>query len=118
MEIVRAYRMRWGLKWLVIAIGLLLVVSLLIMVLWNWLGPFLFGWPEISLAKAAGLLLLCRILFGGMRGWSGMHWRQRLAARWERMSPEERERFRAGIRGCCGRAAAEGSDPGKPATTA
>jgi hypothetical protein len=37
----------------------------LVMLLWNWLLPPLFGWPEITLLQGFGLLALCRILFGG-----------------------------------------------------
>jgi len=69
--------------------------------LWNWLLPSLFGWHEITFWQALGLLALCRILFGGL----GLHrsgrsnFRRRMDERWERMTPEERERFRHGLRG-------------------
>jgi uncharacterized membrane protein len=72
----------------------------LVMHLWNWLLPSLFGWHLITFWQALGLLLLCRILFGGlgMRGsrHSGMRskMRQRMAERWEQMTPEEREKAR------------------------
>jgi len=33
--------------------------------LWNWLLPALFGFPAVTFWQALGLLLLCRILFGG-----------------------------------------------------
>ena len=60
--------------------------------LWNWLGPALFGLKTITFWQALGLLALCRILFGGF----GLHGRGRsYRRRWERMTPEERERFRA-----------------------
>jgi hypothetical protein len=39
-----------------------------VMLLWNWLLPALFGWPEITLLQGFGLLALCRILFGGFGG--------------------------------------------------
>lgn len=70
--------------------------------LWNWLLPSLFGWPQVTFWQALGLLALCRILFGGlgMRGVSGRSdWRRRMRERWERMTPEERERCRQGWRG-------------------
>src|SRR5262245_38009373 len=62
--------------------------------LWNWLLPSLFGVPEITFWQALGLLALCRILFGGF----GMHGPRR-RGRWEHMTPEQRERFRQGMRG-------------------
>ena len=68
--------------------------------LWNWLMPPIFGWREITFWQAIGLLALCRILFGGLgrHGPSRSNWR-RGCERWERMTPEERERFRQGMRG-------------------
>ena len=36
----------------------------LVMHLWNWLVPTLFGWRQITFWQAFGLLALCRILFG------------------------------------------------------
>lgn len=72
--------------------------------LWNWLLPSLFGWPAITFWQAIGLLALSRILFGGLggRGFRRSHSRRHWAARWERMTPEERERFRQGMWGRCG----------------
>ena len=69
--------------------------------LWNWLTPSLFGWPQITFWQALGVLVLCRILFGGLggRGSGRSNWRRRQAERWERMTPEERDRFRQGVRG-------------------
>ena len=64
--------------------------------LWNWLLPPLFGWQTLSFWQALGLLILCRILFGG-RGWHGSmrsNMRRRMLERCENMTPEERERFR------------------------
>jgi hypothetical protein len=68
-----------------------------VMLLWNWLVPPIFGWAEITFWQAVGLLALCRILFGGI----GMHGggpRRRIADRWQQMTPEEREKFRQGMR--------------------
>lgn len=66
-----------------------------VMLLWNWLLPPLFHWPEITFWQGLGLLALCRMLFGGF----GRHGGSRFAAR---MTPEERERFRQRIRERCG----------------
>lgn len=85
----------------------------IVMHLWNWLLPPLFGWRLITFWQALGLLVLCRILFGGWGGSGGKgHMRhrikegmagrmgERMRERWEKMTPEEREKFRQGLRGC------------------
>jgi len=112
-------RLAMGLFFLVMAAVFLLGVSWVVMSLWNWLLPSLFGWPSLGLAQAAGLLVLCRLLFGGFMGRGGMHWRRRFAERWEQMSPEERERFRSGMRRRCGGSAKvsgqDGADASGPA---
>lgn len=85
-------------------LGMLLFIAIggeIVMQLWNWLLPALFGWRRITFWQALGLLALCRILFGGFRlnGSGRSSFRRR---RWERMTPEERERFREGMRARCG----------------
>jgi hypothetical protein len=73
-----------------------------VMQLWNWLLPTLFGWPHLSFSQALGLLALCRILFGGFGRTSvGSRMGRRMSERMERMSPEERERLRS-LRSRCG----------------
>lgn len=72
----------------------------LVMLLWNWLLPSLFGWRLITFWQALAMLALCRILFGGL-GWRGArrsHFRRGMNGRCNRMSPEERERFRQRMR--------------------
>ena len=93
-----------GIKIVVFVALAIVVVSFVVMSLWNWLVPALFGGQLISFWQALGLLVLSRILFGGFRGRPGysMHWRRRMLERWEQMSPEEREKFREGMRGRCG----------------
>ena len=113
-------RLRWIIRFAVFGLALLLAVSLLVMSLWNWLLPPLLGLPAIGLAQAAGLLLLTRMLFGGLRGggrgWGGgWHARRRFAERWQQMTPEERQRFRAGMRGRCGPPDLRGDDGAPPA---
>jgi hypothetical protein len=84
--------------------------------LWNWLLPSLFGWHVITFWQALGLLLLCRILFGRMggRSFSRSNFRRRMNERWDRMTPEEREKFRHGMRGRCGPFASEPTTEPKP----
>jgi hypothetical protein len=79
-----------------IALGLF---GLVVKSLWNWLMPALFGVRSITFWQAWGVLLLSRILLGSFSGHhNDRHWRARLIDRWEKMSPEERERFREGLR--------------------
>ena len=73
----------------------------LVMRLWNWLLPPLFGWRMITFWQAVGLLALCRILFGGWgrHGSGRSNFRRRMAERREKMTPEEREKFRQAMCG-------------------
>ncbi|MES1240431.1 MAG: hypothetical protein ABUT39_02325 [Acidobacteriota bacterium] len=103
-------------RWIWIAplaiLGMAAFVALggwVVMNLWNWLMPTLFGLRIITFWQAVGLLGLCRILFGGFRLAGGpprSYFRRRMAERWEQrleqMTPEERERFRQGFPGRCG----------------
>ena len=85
----------------------------LVRLLWNAVLPPLFGWREITFWQALAILVLCRVLFGGSPGGgfrSGM--RRRMSERMDQMTPEERERFREGIRGRCG--LARPADENKP----
>ena len=84
-------------------LGILLFIFIggeIVLHLWNWLLPPLFGWRQITFWQALGLLVLCRILFGGsgMRGSGRSNFRRRMKERCEQMTPEERERFRQRIR--------------------
>jgi hypothetical protein len=77
----------------------ILIGGELVMHLWNWLLPPLFGWRQITFWQAFGLLALCRILFGGV-GVRGRHRYnpRRMGGCREQMTPEEREKFRQSVR--------------------
>jgi hypothetical protein len=76
----------------IIAIPLFIFIGgEIVMHLWNWLLPGLFGWRLITFWQALGLLLLCRILFGGL-GRGGPRGPRFRGCR--QMSPDERDRFR------------------------
>jgi hypothetical protein len=108
-------------KWIFIVpaaiLGILLFIFIggeLVLHLWNWLLPPLFGWRQITFWQAIGLLALCRILFGGVsgRGFHRSNWRGcRMAGRWAQMTPEERETFRQGMRDRCGHFGAPAAEP-------
>lgn len=81
--------------------------------LWNWLMPSVFGLHPITYWQALGLMGLCWILFGGPRWWrgGGPRWRYRMRERWEQMTPEEREKFRDGMRVGCGHFGSAAAEP-------
>lgn len=99
-------------------VAMVLFVALggtIVQLLWNWLLPTLFGWPQITFWQALGLLALCRVLFGGLglHGGPRSNVGRRMAARWASMTPEERERFRQGMRERCGFGPTPGESKGQ-----
>ena len=95
-------------KWIFVAapVGFAVFIAIgggVVMLLWNWLAPALFGLRLITFWQALGLLALCRILFGGFGLSGGGSHRsssgRRMSERWEQMTPEERERLRQSWRG-------------------
>lgn len=112
-------RKKW--KWLFLAppaIALFVFIGgEVVMHLWNWLLPALFGWRQITFWQAVGVLALCRILFGshGSRGGHRSNFRWRMGERWEQMTPEERQKFRQGMRSRCGDFGAAASGTKEPA---
>lgn len=85
------------------------VFGALVMWLWNWLMPYIFGLPELTFCQAVGLLVLCKILFGGISGGHHGHphhgcchgSKNRLRERWESMTPEERKQIVGLHKGMC-----------------
>lgn len=49
-------------------IGLAILLGYVVMWLWNWLMPELFGLPVINYWQAVGLFILLKILIGGCGG--------------------------------------------------
>ena len=88
-------------KFVAIALVAITVFSFVVMQLWNWILPPVVGWHPITFWQALGLLVLSKILFSGFRGpGRHMYWRRRMMERWEQMTPEEREKFKEGMRSC------------------
>lgn len=87
-------RKLWIIPLAIIAIPLFIFIGgEVVMRLWNWVLPPLFGWKTLGFWQALGLLVLCRVLFGGLGGHGHgpkRHWDRRC----RNMSPEEREKFR------------------------
>jgi hypothetical protein len=82
----------------VVAIFMLLLLSLVVMLLWNAILPDVLHAGRLQYGQAIGLLILCRILFGGFGGPfrgrggrpGGPPWRDK----WVNMTSEEQRRFR------------------------
>lgn len=102
-----------GLKFVLFAALAATLFSVVVMWLWNWLMPAVFSLHAIGFWQALGLLVLSKILFSGFRGRPGYpgEWRMRFIRRWDQMAPEERDKFRAGLREPCGPG---GSSPAAP----
>jgi hypothetical protein len=75
------------------------VFGTITMWIWNALLPPLFGLPVLSWLQAAGLLVLCRVLFGGITGGlrpfgglgGGREGANLFRGRWNAMSDEQRQ---------------------------
>ncbi len=93
------FRSRVG-KFMVFTVVAISAMGWAVMTLWNWLLPSLWaGARDIDFLHAVALLVLTRILVGGM-GHGGRTWRSR---RWEHMTAEEREALRTRMSGCHGK---------------
>jgi len=90
-----------------IMLAMVAVFGAAVMLLWNALMPQIFALPQISYLQAAGLLVLARVLFGGIgddrlgyaarqraRGDGHLfHHGNKLREKWMNMSDEERKEF-------------------------
>jgi hypothetical protein len=75
------------------------VFGTMVVALWNWLMPNLFGLPMINFSQALGLFALCRILtggfrFGGIGGGGSWAAKRDMMHNWKNMTSEERERMK------------------------
>lgn len=97
---MKRYWIRKAAKFLVFAIVFVALIGWLVMTLWNRLLPPILGVSTVTFWQALGLLVLSRILFGGWGrggGWGGprnRHWREKMAERWQSLTPEQREQMR------------------------
>jgi hypothetical protein len=97
-------QIRWFKAFKIFAMVVIAVIAFgfVTMGLWNALMPAIFGLKAITFWQALGLLVLGKILFGGFHrhgGGGGRGWRRHMEERWAQMTPEEREKLRAGMRG-------------------
>ena len=117
------YKMPRGARFIFIplmAAAFLAVVSLVVMLLWNNILPQVIHVEAINLWQAAGIFILCKLLFGfgrmGGMGRDKMRFKQQMAERVKTMTPEERERFKSRLGNrmfdCCEKMKADKSDMG------
>lgn len=112
---MKRYWIRRGLGFLGFGIILIGLAGFLVMSLWNGILPAVLGLSTITFGQALGLLVLSRILFGGFRpgggrhwggGWKGgprqEYWKQKMGERFEKMTPEQREKMRQKWESHCG----------------
>lgn len=88
-----------------IAIAVTALLSFVVMNLWNCVLVAVLHVAVISFWQALGILVLCKILFGGIKGgWGrhkGGHWRKEMHEKWQTMTPEEREKIKEEWRNRC-----------------
>jgi hypothetical protein len=84
-------RRAWFFGKVVLMLAVVALAAGLVMVLWNTVATTaLAGAHSLDYVHALGLLVLCRILFGGFRG-RGFGARRAQWEKWQAMTPEERE---------------------------
>lgn len=91
-----------------IILVLFLAIAAVVMLLWNWLMPTIFQLPSLSFGQATGLLVLCRILFGGFHFGRKMGGRPPFANpafrdKFMNMSEEEKAEFKEEWKKRCGK---------------
>lgn len=81
-------------------IGFFVLITFVTMYLWNWLMPELFSLGVIDFWKAAGILVLSKILFSNMGHGHNWHsdrkkkyWHSSFKEKWEKVPHEKKEEF-------------------------
>ncbi|MGF2413876.1 hypothetical protein [Ferruginibacter sp.] len=82
------------------------VFGFIVMGLWNAILPAVLGVKTITFIQALGILLLSKILFGGFNSkrWGNhrQEWKEKMKQRFETMTPDEKEKFKAEWKNRCG----------------
>ena len=97
--------MRMKFIWMpILFVAMCIAMTAVVMLLWNWLMPAIFGLGIISFWQALGLLILSKILFGGFKGkhhcgchhggyGGGYGWKEKFKSKWQNMSEEDRKKW-------------------------
>jgi hypothetical protein len=102
---MKKFWIKKGLMFLTCFIAAIILFGFIVMGLWNAILPLVLGVKTITFWQALGILLLSKILFGGFGGrrWRGNPaWKQKMKQRWDNMTPEDREKFKAEWKNRCG----------------
>ncbi len=74
----RHFSKRFFFQKLFFVLVIIAVISLVVLLLWNWLMPAIFNLPEINYLQAIGILILSKILFLGIGKHNHKdHWKDR-----------------------------------------
>lgn len=95
----------WYIFFPLMFVAAVLGLGLAVMYLWNSILPVVTPLGALTYWQAVGLLILCRILFGGFGkggGWKGGR-REHMKQKFMSMNPEEREKFKEEWRNRCGK---------------
>jgi hypothetical protein len=85
---------------LVFCTAFVMLFSFIVMSLWNGILTDVLGVKAVTFWQALGILILSKILFSGF---GGLHrkrehfrnrFRQKMMDKWEKMTPEEKQRFK------------------------
>jgi hypothetical protein len=93
-------RKAWLVGRVVLVLAAVALAAAVVMMLWNTVvTTALSGAHALDYVHALGLLVLCRLLFGGFRG-RGLGHRRAQWEKWQSMTPEEREALSQRWSGC------------------
>ena len=97
---MKKFWIKKGLMILIFGTAAVLLFGWVVMSLWNGILPAVIGVKAISFLQSLGILILSKILFGGFGGskggWRGSTaWKEKMKGRWDKMTPEEKEKFKA-----------------------
>lgn len=68
MTFLKKNKKVWIVSKVIMILAFIALFGLVIMLLWNWLMPEIFGVKAVSYAQALGLFILSKIFFSGFAG--------------------------------------------------
>ena len=100
---MKKFWIKKGILILIFGTAAVLLFGYIVMLLWSGILPAVVtGVKAISFLQALGILVLSKILFGGFGGrgrWRGSPaWKEKMKSRFDKMTPEEKEKFKAKCR--------------------